>query len=102
MKGVIQTTSTLTLPAYEEAEHTLAHDEGRRGFTIHAVIALIVWAVVIPINVFLANEFPWSAFVVGGMTIGLIVHYIFGVRLVDRTLDEHQRKVERLALRHAA
>jgi len=95
-------TTTLRLPAYEEAEHALAHDEGRRGFTIHAIITLIVWAVVIPINVFLADEFPWSAFVVAGMTIGLIVHYVFGVRLVDRTLDEHQRKVERLSLNRVA
>lgn len=99
---MIQTTTPVTLPAYEEAEHALAHGEGRKGFAVHTIITLIVWAIVIPINVFLADEFPWSVFVVAGMTIGLIVHYIFGVRLIDRTLDEHQRKVERLALSHVA
>ena len=57
----------------------MAHDEGRRGFTIHAIVTLIVWAIVISINVFLADAFPWSAFVVAGMSIGLGVHYIFGV-----------------------
>ena len=93
---------TLTLPQYEEAERVLAHTEGRRGFAIHAIISVVVWAIVIPINIFIADEFPWSAFVVGGMTIGLIVHYVFGVRLVERTLSAHQRKVESLATRRAA
>jgi 2TM domain-containing protein len=95
--------TAFSLLEYEEAEQVLAHDEGRRGFLIHAVISLIVWAIVIPINVFLADEFPWSVFVVGGMMIGLIVHYVFGVRQVERTLGAHQRKVESLAAhRHAA
>ena len=92
-----------TVTEYEEAERAIARDEGRRGFTIHAIVTLIVWAIVIPINVFLADAFPWSAFVVAGMSIGLAVHYVFGVRRVDRTLSAHQRSVERLAtLRHAA
>ena len=92
---------TITLPQYEEAERVLANSEGRRGFAIHAIISVILWAMVIPINVFMADEFPWSAFVVGGMTIGLTVHYVFGVLLVERTLGAHQRKVESLASRAA-
>ena len=98
---MIQTATTLTVAAYEDAERALAHNEGRRGFAIHAIISLIAWAIVIPINVFLADEFPWSAFVVGGMTIGLVVHYVFGVLLVERTVATHQRRVESLARRAA-
>ena len=95
--------TTLNMPEYQEAERELAHEEARHGFIIHTVITLIVWAIVIPINVFLADEFPWSAFVVAGMSIGLAVHYVFGVRLVDRSLSTHQRTVESLATkRHAA
>lgn len=94
---------TFSMSEYKDAERALAHEEGRRGFIIHAVITLVVWAIVIPINVFLADEFPWSAFVVAGMSIGLAVHYVFGVRLVDRSLNAHQRGVEELAtMRHAA
>ena len=96
-------TATFTLTEYEEAERLLAHDEGRRGFFIHAVITSIVWAIVIPINVFLADAFPWSAFVVAGMSTGLAVHYVFGVHRLDRSLSAHQRVVEDMArARHAA
>lgn len=95
--------ATFRMTEYEEAERALAHDEGRRGFTIHAIVTLIVWAIVIPINMFLADAFPWSAFVVAEMSIGLAVHYIFGVHRLDRSLSTHQRSVEHLApLRHAA
>jgi len=93
----------MSISDYQDAERALAHDEARRGFLVHAVITLVVWAIVIPINVFLADEFPWSAFVVAGMSIGLAVHYIFGVRLVDRSLTVHHLAVENLATRrHAA
>ena len=95
--------ATFTMTEYRDAERALAHHEGRRGFIIHAVVTLVVWAIVIPLNVFLADAFPWSAFVVAGMSVGLAVHYVFGFRLVDGTLSAHQRSVESLAmLRHAA
>lgn len=95
--------TTFKMSEYQDAERALAHEDGRRGFIIHTVITLVVWAIVIPINVFLADEFPWSAFVVAGMSIGLAVHYVFGVRLVDRSLSTHQRAVESLATkRHVA
>jgi hypothetical protein len=90
--------ATFTMAEYEDAERALAGDEGRRGFVIHAVVTLIVWAIVIPINVFVADAFPWSAFVVAGMSIGLAVHDVYGVRLADRALSAHQRAVESLAL----
>ena len=95
--------STFTMAEYKEVERALAHVEARRGFMIHAVVTLVVWAIVIPVNVFLTSEFPWSAFVVAGMSIGLAAHYLFGVRLVDRSLTTHQHTVEDLAMkRHAA
>ncbi|HET7273518.1 MAG TPA: 2TM domain-containing protein [Rubrobacter sp.] len=95
--------TTLKMSEYQDAERVLAHEEGRRGFIIHTLITLVVWAIVIPINVFLADEFPWSAFIVVGMSIGLAVHYMFGARRVDRLLSTHQRAVESLATeRHAA
>jgi low affinity Fe/Cu permease len=92
----------VTLKAYEEAERRLAQVEGRRGFMIHLCITVAVWAVLVPVNIFLAPAFPWSAFVVAGMTIGLIVHYVFGVRLVQETTVDHQRRVEQQATIAAA
>lgn len=88
----------VTLRQYEKAERQLARGEARRGLAIHAVITLIVWAVLIPVNMFVAPEFPWSAFAVAGMLIGLVVHYVFGVRLLEQSIEAHQRKVESFAI----
>lgn len=95
-------TTPLTLIQYEEAEREVARAEARRGLIIHAVITALVWAILIPVNVYIAPEFPWSAFAVAGMAIGLGVHYMFGVRLLERSIDAHQRKVERWATMKAA
>ena len=86
-----------TLEAYKEAEVTAARDEGRRGFTIHLFITLVVWAVLIAVNVFVASEFPWSIFPIGGMTIGLFAHWYFGVAHVAESVRKHQQDIERYA-----
>jgi hypothetical protein len=90
--------ATVSLNAYEEAERTLARIEARRGITVHAVITLIVSIVLVAVNVFFASEFPWSAFAVAGMTLGLGFHYYFGFLRVGDTTAAHQRKVERMAV----
>jgi carbon starvation protein CstA len=92
----------VTLRDYERAEGELAKVEGRRGMTIHAVITLIVCAVLVAVNVFAAPEFPWSAFAVAGMLIGLGAHYDFGVRRLEQSLESHQREVEKYAIRARA
>ena len=68
-----------TLEAYKEAEVTAAREQSRRGFMIHLYITLVVWAVLIAVNVFIASEFPWAIFPITGMTIGLLAHWYFGV-----------------------
>jgi 2TM domain len=92
----------VTLRDYERAEDELATVEARRGITIHAVITLIVCAALVAVNVFVAPEFPWSAFAVAGMLIGLGAHYEFGVRRIGQSLAAHQREVETRAIRARA
>jgi hypothetical protein len=92
----------VTLRDYERAEEELAKVEARRGITIHAVITLIVCVALVALNVFVAPEFPWSAFAVAGMLIGLGAHYEFGVRRLGQSLAAHQRGVETYAMRARA
>jgi hypothetical protein len=49
--------------------------------------------VVIPINIFLATGFPWSLFVVGGMSIGLFFHW-FGYRRTEQDIATQQAAAE--------
>jgi hypothetical protein len=91
--------TTISLNAYEDAERMLARTEGRRGVIVHAIITAIVSVVLIVINVFAAPEFPWSAFAVGGMLIGLGFHYYFGLLHVEQNVIAHQERVELRAQR---
>lgn len=63
---------------------------------VHAVSTFVL-AAVIPVNVFAAPEFAWSAIAVACMVCGLAIHYLFGVRWLQRSVQAHQDKVERYA-----
>ena len=84
----------VTLHDYEAAERAMAHESATVGLTVHGFITLLVGAGLTFINVTLAPEFPWSAFAVGGMLIGLLAHYWFGYVKLDDQLTRQQQEVE--------
>ena len=73
----------------------MAHESATVGLTVHGLITLLVGAGLTFINVTLAPEFPWSAFAVGGMLIGLLAHYWFGYVKLDDQLTRQQQEVRR-------
>jgi len=87
---------TVTLEQYERAEQEIAKHETLIGLKVHALITLLVWAVLIPVNVFAAPDFPWSIFVVAGMGIGLFFHW-FGYRHAAEDMTARQHKIEERA-----
>lgn len=87
---------TVTLEQYEQAEREVTMHEARIGLVVHTIVTAVVWAVLIPINVIVAPEFPWSAFVVGGMSIGLFFHW-FGYRRTEADLRRRQERIENRA-----
>jgi hypothetical protein len=90
---------SITLDDYEKAEQQFRMRQERIGMTVHAVVTVLVWAILIPINVFVAPEFPWAIFVVAGMGIALFFHWS-GYRHADDDIQRQQREIEELA--HAA
>jgi hypothetical protein len=58
-----------------------------------------VWAVLIPINIFVADQFPWAIFVVLGTGIGVFFHW-FGYRRTETDLRRRQQRIEAYASRH--
>jgi hypothetical protein len=87
-------TANITLHEYETAQRTMAHESATTGLAVHAVITLLVSAGLIIINFTLAPEFPWSAFAVGGMLIGLLAHWWFGYVKLDDQLTRQQQETE--------
>ena len=86
--------TTTSLNAYEAAERTLARREARRAIAVHGIVTALVSVALIIVNVLVAPAFPWSAFAVGGMSIGFGFHYYFGWLHVEDNLKEHQHSVE--------
>lgn len=90
---------TITLQDYEQAERVLAHEGARVGLSVHAAVTVLVSTLMIVLNFAVAAGFPWSAFAVGGMTIGLVAHWWFGYRNLETELTARQHKVEERAAR---
>ena len=87
-------TAQITLHDYEAAERVMARESATTGVLVHGIVTLLVSAGLIVINITLAPEFPWSAFAVGGMLIGLLAHWWFGYVKLDDQLAEQQQKTE--------
>jgi hypothetical protein len=90
----LMATAGVTLESYERAERDLAHHEARVGLTVHGIITVLVSTLLVVINLTVAPEFPWSAFAVGGMAVGLLAHWWFGFRRLDEHLTAQQHEVE--------
>lgn len=90
-------TEQITLNEYEEAERQLFAVEARRGLLVHLAITVAVSAALIIINVVVAPQFPWSPFPVVGMSIGVIFHYVYGVRRLTPAVQARQQAIERRA-----
>jgi hypothetical protein len=85
---------TITLQEYERAQRMLAQEGGRKGLIAHGVVTVLVSVLLVAINFTLADAFPWSAFAVGGMTIGMLVHWWFGYRKLEADLTARQHEIE--------
>jgi len=88
----------ITLTEYEAAEKDLELRNAPRGLLVHAAITVVVSVALVIVNVVVAPQFPWSPFPVVGMGIGVLVHYLFGMRWLPRSIATHQRDIERHAL----
>lgn len=90
----------VTLEQYELAEREVSLHEARIGLIVHTVVTVVVLGALIPVNVIVAPEFPWSAFVVLGMGVGLFFHW-FGYRRADLDIRDRQQRIEERARRLA-
>ena len=87
-------TAQITLRQYENAELAMEQESARTGVLVHTVVTVLVSIALVLINVLLAPEFPWSAFAVVGMSIGLAAHWWFGYRKLEAQVATRQRNVE--------
>jgi hypothetical protein len=56
------------------------YEEDMLGFKIHAGVTIFVLAILFIVNLIFVPEFLWAIFPLIGMTLGLSMHYLFGVK----------------------
>lgn len=73
------------------------HKRARRGFTLHAIVYAVVLAGLIILSVTLGDVFPWAGLPMVWWGVGLTLHYLYGVRWVDKTISGRQAQIEQRA-----
>ena len=87
----------ITVEDYKRADRHLEREAARHGFTIHAIVFVLVMTGLIILNLTVASEFPWAVFPLIGWGIGLTLHYLFGLRWADKAITDRQTRIEQRA-----
>ncbi len=93
-KEVKDTAMGITLAEYKRADAELRIEEGRIGFIAHAIIYALMNALLIVINLAFVPENTWFFYPLIAWGIGLLMHYLYEIRFVRRTIEEREAKVE--------
>jgi hypothetical protein len=89
----------ITVEEYRDAYRDMMKKEERKGFAIHRLVYICVNVVLITINLLFVREFIWFVFPLVGWGIGLTMHYIFGVKKLDKTLRDREERANQEAVR---
>jgi len=84
----------ISLEEYKKANREIRKEEAKRGFLAHLVVYVLVNAMFIAINFIYSPEAIWFFYPLIGWGIGISMHYLFGVRWLEKELKEREAKVE--------
>lgn len=84
----------ITLVEYKKAYREVKKEEGKRGFSAHLVVYILINAMLITINFLYSPEVIWFFYPLLGWGIGISMHYLFGIRGLEKALGEMEAKAE--------
>ncbi|AEA47085.1 2TM domain-containing protein [Archaeoglobus veneficus] len=84
----------ILLDEYKKAYREVVAEEEKRGFLVHLVVYVLVNAMLILINLIYSPEAIWFFYPLIGWGIGISMHYLFGVRWIEKGLKEREAKAE--------
>ncbi len=79
---------------YKKKSREYEMNESKKGLIAHTAIVSVVSVVLTGINLTFTPEFLWFVFPMGGMAIGVVMHYVFGVRLASRFMAQREKRIE--------
>nr|QNO47749.1 hypothetical protein FMEMAFBA_00007 [Methanosarcinales archaeon ANME-2c ERB4] len=84
----------ISLEEYKKAYREIVSEEEKRDFSVHLVVYVLVNAMLIAINFIDSPEDIWFFYPLIGWGIGISLHYLFGVRWIQKELKEREAKGE--------
>jgi len=84
----------ITLDEYKKAYRKIRAEEEKKGFLVHLVVYALINIMLITINLIYSPEVIWFFYTLIGWGIGISLHYLFGVRWLEKTLKEREAKAE--------
>ncbi len=84
----------ITLEEYKKAYREIKKEEARMGFLVHLIVYIFVNTLLIVINLLYSPEDIWFFYPLIGWGIGISMHYLFGVRWIEKELKEMEAKAE--------
>lgn len=84
----------MSVEEYKRKSRELETSDARKGLIAHVVIVTAVGALLTAINITFVGGFLWCVFPIAGMAVGVAVHYLFGVCLLDRCLEQKETRIE--------
>jgi len=92
-------TKEITLEDYKRAYREMEMEEARRSFIAHLIVYILVNVMLIVVNIVYVPKVIWFFYPLIGWGIGLAMHYLFGVRWIEKTIIEKEAKAEYRAKR---
>jgi hypothetical protein len=80
----------VTLEDDTRVDRQLERKGARRGVIVHAIVYGVVLAGLIILSVTLGDVFPWAGLPMVWWGVGLTLHYLYGVRWVDKAISGRQ------------
>jgi len=84
----------ISLEEYKKAYREIVSEDEKKGFSVHLVVYVLVNAMLIAINFIYSPETIWFFYPLIGWGIGISMHYLFGVRWIEKELKEREAKAE--------
>ncbi len=88
-----------SLRDYMRAYRTVVKEEYKRGFVVNLAAYIIVNILLAVINLMYYPGQVWFIFPLAGWGLGVLMHYLFAVRWIDKTLEEWEARAEYLLKR---
>ena len=84
----------IALEEYKKAYREMVSEEEKIGFSVHLVVYVLVNAMLIAINLLYSPEAIWFFYPLLGWGIGISMHYLFGIRWLEKKLKEREAMAE--------